>query len=296
MGKRSAGADDALSKWCAALRFSTLMSESGNAPSGRHQSEDPAYAMTLPFRLRAASFHLLASALIAALAAALVFLVWYPPSYSMLAGGASLFLLIVSVDVVMGPALTTVVANLGKGRSELTRDLAVIVLLQLAAFGYGLYTMAMARPVASAFEIDRFRVVTAADIEAASLAEAPPGLQTLPWTGPRQIAAIKPTDPSEQMKAMELGLAGLDLSTQPKYWREYAPLADAAWRAARPVPLLLAKYPQVAGEVARIAKEAGQLAQALRFLPLMSRRESWVTLVAEPGARVVGHLPVDGFF
>ena len=252
--------------------------------------------MTLPFRLRAASIHLFASAFIAALAAALVFLVWYPSPYSALAGGTSLFLLLVSVDVVMGPALTAVAASPGKGRAELTRDLAVIVVLQLAAFGYGLYTMALARPVALAFEIDRFRVVTAADIEAASLAEAPPGLQTLPWTGPRQIAAIKPTDPAEQMEAMELGLAGFDLSMRPKYWREYAPLADAAWRAARPLPLLLTQYPQVADEVARIAKEAGQPVQALRFLPLMSRRESWVSVIAEPGAKVVGYLPVEGFF
>jgi hypothetical protein len=252
--------------------------------------------MTLPFRLRAVALHLIASALIAALAAALVFLVWYPSPYATLAGGTSLFLLIVSVDVVMGPALTAVAASPGKGRAELTRDLAVIVVLQLGAFGYGLYTMALARPVAMSFEVDRFRVVTAADVEPASLAEAPAGLQSLPWTGPRLIAAVKPTDPAEQMKAVELGLAGFDLSLQPKYWREYAPLADAAWRAARPVPALLAKYPQVAAEVARIAKDAGQPAQALRFLPLMSRQQSWVTLVAEPGAKVVGHLPVDGFF
>lgn len=252
--------------------------------------------MTLPFRLRAVSLHLLASALIAALAAALVFLVWYPSPYSTLAGGTSLFLLIVSVDVVMGPALTAVAASPGKGRAELTRDLAVIVVLQLAAFGYGLYTMAMARPVALAFEIDRFRVVTAADIEPASLAEAPAALRELPWTGPRLIAAVKPSDPAEKMKALELGLAGFDLSLQPKYWREYGPLADAAWKAARPVPALLAKYPQAAGQVARMAEEAGQPPQALRFLPLMSRSESWVTLMAEPGARVVGYVPLDGFF
>ncbi len=53
-------------------------------------------------------------AFIAALAAALVFLVWYPSPYSTLAGGTGLFLLIVSVDVVMGPALTAVVASPGK--------------------------------------------------------------------------------------------------------------------------------------------------------------------------------------
>ena len=261
-----------------------------------HRDEAFAHTMTLPFRLRAVAVYLIASAVVAALAAALVFLVWYPSPHARLAGGTILFLLIVAVDVVMGPALTAVAASPGKGRAELTRDLAVIVVLQLAAFGYGLYTMALARPVALVFEIDRFRVVTAADIEPAALAEAAAGLQSFPWTGPRLIAAIKPTDPAEQMKAIELGMAGFDLSMQPKYWREYGPLADTAWKAARPVPVLLAKYPQMAAEVARIARDAGQPAQALRFLPLMSRQANWVTVLAEPGAKVVGHLPVDGFF
>lgn len=271
-------------------------SEAAKRSGDRSNPLHPAHTMTLPFRLRAAFLHLLASALIAALAAALVFLVWYPPPYATLAGGTSLFLLIVSVDVVMGPALTAVAASPGKGRAELTRDLAVIVALQLAAFGYGLYTMALARPVALAFEIDRFRVVTAADIESASLAEAPAALRALSWKGPRLIAAVKPSDPVEKMKALELGLAGFDLSLQPKYWREYTPLAEAAWQAARPVPVLLAKYPQAAGEVAAILKNVGQPAQALRFLPLMSRSGSWVALIVEPDAKVVGYVPVDGFF
>lgn len=247
-------------------------------------------------RLKAAGIHLLASGLVAALAAALVFLVWYPPPYATLAGGIGLFLLIVGVDVILGPALTAVVASPGKSLSELTRDLAVIVIVQLAAFGYGLYTMALARPVLLAFEVDRLRVVTAADIEPAMLADAPPALQQLSWTGPRLVAAVKPTDPAEQMRSVELGLAGVDLAMQPRQWREYAAHADEAWRVARPVSVLLAKHPQLGAEVAEVARSAGQPPQDLRFLPLMSRRASWVALVAAPGARVVGHLPVDGFF
>ncbi|MDO9315971.1 MAG: TfpX/TfpZ family type IV pilin accessory protein [Burkholderiaceae bacterium] len=247
-------------------------------------------------RFKAASLHLLASGAVAALSAALVFLIWYPPPYDTLAGGASLFVLIVSVDVVLGPALTAVAASPGKSRSSLLRDLAVIVAIQLAAFGYGLYTMALARPVLLAFEVDRLRVVTAADIDATTLTQAPVGLQSLSWIGPRLIAAPKPIDPAEQMSAVQLGLAGVDLSMQPKYWRDYASQADAVWRVARPVSVLLAKYPQLAPDVAAIARSAGQPPAALRFLPLMSRRASWVSLVASPGAQVVGHLPVDGFF
>lgn len=239
---------------------------------------------------------MLASGLVAAAAAAGVFCVWYPPPFAALTGGIGLFLLIVSVDVVLGPALTAVVASPGKARRELTRDLAAIVFVQLAAFAYGLYTMAVARPVWLAFEVDRLRVVTAADIESEALQDAPRAMQALSWTGPRTMAVVKPSDPDEQMRAIELGLAGLDLAMQPRYWRTYATHTDEVWRAARPVSVLLAQYPQRAADVAAIAQAAGQPVQALRFLPLLSRQASWVSLIAQPGAQVVGHLPVEGFF
>lgn len=247
-------------------------------------------------RLRAAAIHLVISALVAGLASILVFKLWYPSPFAAIAGGTHLFLLLVCVDVVMGPALTAVVASANKPRPELVRDLAVIVALQLAAFSYGLYTMALARPVAVAYEIDLFRVVVAADIEPATLSEAPGALRELSWTGPTVLAAIKPTNPDEQFRSVELGLAGIQLSMQPRYWRDYREHADAAWRAARPVSTLLAKYPGAAADLTHVAAAAGERAQALRFLPLQARNADWVALLAEPDARIVGYLPLDGYF
>ena len=247
-------------------------------------------------RPRAVAIHIAASLLIAAGVGALVFLVWYPQPFDAIAGGTGLCLLLAGVDVVLGPALTAVVANPAKPLPELRRDLAVIVLLQLAGLGYGLYTMALARPVWLAFEIDRFRVVMAADIEPDTLGDAPPALRTLPWTGPRTIAAVKPTEPAEQMKSVELGLAGIDLSMVPRNWRQYASHTEQAWRAARPVAALLKHYPQEAPAVAQAAARSGVDGQALRFLPLMSRSASWVALIAAPDARIVGYVAQDGFF
>lgn len=247
-------------------------------------------------RLRAAGIHLACSALVAGLASLLVFKLWYPSPFAAIAGGTHLFLLLMSVDVVMGPALTAVAASANKPKPELVRDLAVIVVLQLAAFSYGLYTMALARPVAVAYEIDLFRVVAAADIEPDTLREAPVALRELSWAGPRVLAAVKPTNPDEQARSIELGLAGIHLSSQPRYWREYPAHADAAWRAARPVSALLTKYPGAAADLARIAAAAGEHAQALRFLPLQVRRADWVAVLHKRDARIVGYLPLDGFF
>lgn len=206
-----------------------------------------------------------------------------------------MFWLLVAVDTVIGPVLTLVVASPTKQRGELKRDLAVIGLLQLAALCYGLYTIALARPVHLVFEIDRFRVVSAADIEAERLVDAPAELRGLSWTGPTLIAAVKPEDPGELMRATELGLAGIDLSMNPKNWRDYAPHASQAWSRAGRASLLAAKYPEMAMPLNEIAQRAGVRLDDLRFLPLASRRASWSVLLDDGGKRVVGYLPVDGF-
>lgn len=254
--------------------------------------------LSSPWRRRfvAAGLHLTICALVAALASLLVFRLWYPSPYSTIAGGFGLFTLVVGVDIVLGPLLTFVAASPGKSRRELTMDLCLIAVVQLAALGYGVHTMAKARPVHLSFEVDRFRVVTAADFEEAALVEAPANLRALPWTGPTLIAALKPTDPQEQLRAIDLGLAGFDLSMVPRYWAEYAPHAAVAWQKARPVEVLTTKYPDVQPKLADAATAAGRPLAELRFLPVMSRQASWVALLADGGQRVVGFLPVDGFF
>jgi len=247
-------------------------------------------------RLCAGGAHLVASLGVAALGAWVVFYPWYPPPFDRMAGGMSLFLLLVTVDVVLGPALTFVAANPSKSSREFRNDLTVVVALQLSAFAYGVYTIAAARPVFESFEIDRFRVVTAADVESDQLATAPPELRSLPWLGPKLIAAVKPTDPAEQRQSIALGLAGIDLSMIPANWRPYESQRRVAWGRARPAAELTARHPQWQAELARIAKLAGKPIAELRFLPLLSRQVSWVAVLAPPDAQIAGYLPIDGFF
>lgn len=248
----------------------------------------------MSLRLRATGIHFAGSIVITAIAWWLVFRLWYPAPLDELAGGTALFVLLVAVDLVIGPALTAVVATSKKPALELARDLTVIVLLQLLAFGYGLYTMALARPVVIAFEVDLFRVVSAVEVDLAGLPAAPARLRNLSWKGPETIAVLRPTDAAEQLRTIELGLAGIPLSTLPAQWREYAPHSATAWAAAVPVDLLLKQRPNVAAAVERIAAQAGVSSVDLRALPLLARRAEWVVLVAAPDARIVGYLPAVG--
>ena len=171
----------------------------------------------------------------------------------------------------------------------------MILLLQIAAMGYGLHTMAVARPVAIAFEVDLFRVISAVDVDESTLPAAPPALRSLSWTGPVVLAAVKPSDPAEQFRTIELGLAGVPLAALPAHWREYAPLAAKAWAAAQPAPAFITKRPAHTAEVQAIAQAAGVSLTDLRTLPLMARRAEWLALIAAPDARIVAYLPVtDG--
>lgn len=95
-------------------------------------------------RLRAAGLHLALSVAAVSLLAALMLWLWYPPAYFKADGGWRVLRIIVLVDVVIGPLLTLIVFN--RAKPELRRDLAVIALIQLAAFIYGAATMYLYRP------------------------------------------------------------------------------------------------------------------------------------------------------
>src|SRR5690606_32812168 len=93
----------------------------------------------------AALIHLGISAAVAAVASALLMGVWYPPPYFRAAGAERLLLLVVAVDVTLGPLLTLIVFK--RGKPGLKFDLAAIGVAQLLALVYGFHVMLLSRPV-----------------------------------------------------------------------------------------------------------------------------------------------------
>src|SRR3569832_471507 len=98
-------------------------------------------------RLKASGLHLAISLCIASAAALLVFTVWYPYPYREVSGGRELFVILTSVYVVLGPLITLAIFNRRESVRELTLDLSLVAMIQLAALAYGLWTDAVARPV-----------------------------------------------------------------------------------------------------------------------------------------------------
>lgn len=247
--------------------------------------------------LRAAGWHLLVSAGLAALAAALVFGVWFPYPYRELVGGRELFLIVVAVDVVCGPLLTLVLFNHLKSRRELTLDLSLVALVQLAALAYGLFTVVQARPVYLAFEVDRFRAVTYADIQHEKLRPQDGGLQVLSWGRPRVIGVREPADGDEMLRSLDLSLGGVDPAVRPDWWVPYESIQDRALDRAKPMADLRSKKTvHEAGLINAAVQDSGLPEAQLRWLPVTSFQSTgWVVLLEKDTARLVSFLPIDGF-
>ena len=130
-------------------------------------------------RWKASALHLGLSAAIGLSVIALMLAVWYPQPYFAAMGGDTLILILIGVDVVIGPVITLIVFDPKK--KSLKFDLAVIALLQLAALAYGCHVMFEARPVYNVFVVDRFEVVAANQVDDESLAKVTaPEFRTLP--------------------------------------------------------------------------------------------------------------------
>lgn len=247
-------------------------------------------------RLRAAGIHLGISALVAAGAGLLVFALWYPYPYREISGGRDLFLLVVSVDVVLGPLITFAIFNRSKPRAELRRDLAVVGLLQLAGLAYGLWTVHLARPVHMVFEYDRFRVVHQVEIPVELLDRVPAGIEAIPLGAPTPLSLREFRSGDEKAEFTMQALEGVHLSARPELWQPYEAGRRRILAAAKSVAELKQRFPREAEQIDAALRKAGADPARAAYLPLIARKESaWTVLLDAQTAQVIGYVPLDSF-
>jgi len=203
-----------------------------------------------------------------------------------------LMLLIMGVDIVIGPLLTLVVYEAGK--KGLRFDLACIAILQTAAFFYGLSVIAQARPVFIVAAIDRFIPIYANDLDDADLAQAKqPEFATRSWTGPRLVGAKLPTDIKERNDLTFSGVAGKDLEKFPKYYVSYAAIADAMLAKSKPLTDLAAKSPGNRAIIDRYLADSQSSIDQLVYLPLLGRTDTYTMMLSTTSRHPCDALPIN---
>jgi hypothetical protein len=246
-------------------------------------------------RMVASGLHLGLSLVIAALAAALVFGLWYPYPYREIAGGRELFLIVIAVDVALGPLITLAVFNRNKPRGELFRDLTIVGLLQLGALAYGLWTVSVARPVHLVFEFDRFRVVHAIEVPEELLLDASGGARSLPLTGPTLLAVRPFRNPEEELTMTMVALQGVPLSALPELWQPYEQAQPRVIAAGKPLSDLRQRLGPQSKLIDAAVEQTGLHDDALRYLPMVARKAFWTVLIDARTAEVRGFIALDSF-
>ena len=245
-------------------------------------------------RLKAFAIHLSVSLFVALLASLLVFVVWYPYPYREISGGRELFLIVVSVDVVLGPLLTFSVFDRRKPKNHIFFDLCVIGLFQLAALGYGLWTVFVARPVHLVFEYDRFRVVHAIEVPEALLSKTPLGINPLPLTGPT-ILSIRRASGSEVADVAMAELNGAPACARPDFWQPYSAARQDVLQHAKAISELKVRFPASIRLIEEGVVATGRRAEDLRYLPLYGRKKLWTVFVDSNTTEVLTVIPLDPY-
>jgi len=159
--------------------------------------------------------HLSISILLALIIIAWVFLIWYPQPLAQAVGVTHIFLMMVAIDVVLGPILGFFVYK--EGKKTLKFDLSVIILIQLSALGYGLYSIAQGRPVWLVYNVDRFELVRNNEIIDTNTQKVQAQFRNPSWFKPKFAAVQIAKNSEERSKNMfEELLGGVSLAQRPE--------------------------------------------------------------------------------
>lgn len=174
-------------------------------------------------KLKVSLIHLLISASIIGCFLLFALNIWYPQPFFSISGLQHIILILITVDVILGPLLTFVIFKPKK--SSLKFDLTVIALVQLLALGYGVKTIYEAHPLYVAYAIDRFTPINANEVIPDKAKY--PELKKSKLAGPELVYVQKPTDPAEMSRVTMEVLSGKpDLDARPEYYEPFKKFTD----------------------------------------------------------------------
>ena len=232
-------------------------------------------------RFKFFSIHLALSLFLALIMVCVVFLVWYSSPLAQAVGVTHIFLMLLAIDVIIGPILGVLVYK--EGKKTLKFDLTVIILIQISALLYGVYSLAQGRPAWLVYNVDRFELVRNNEIIQNNINQAESQFQQPSWLKPKFVAtefANNAQQRSDDMFAEVLG--GISIAQRPERYMELDKAKKQIQQRAQELELLnefntkqqveniLAKYPQ-----------------ATAFFPLKASAVDMTVLINKETAEIV---------
>ncbi len=250
------------------------------------------------FRFKAFGLHIIGSACLLGLALGGLYFGWYRWPGWYLSGALKIALLMAAVDVVAGPLLTLIIANPNKPRRELARDVSIIVVVQLAAAGYGVTTLWDGRPLYYTYSERFLEMVQAGDLDPEQVAlgqKLNPALAPHWYSLPRWIYAPLPkaANLADEIKSAAVN-GGDDVIQMPRYYKPWEDgLAEMRknLRVVDKMSELLPRDKKVARERLR---EMGVPSDQPIALPMLGRGRPLVAIIDPATARITALIRIDG--
>ncbi|WP_374531927.1 TfpX/TfpZ family type IV pilin accessory protein [Acinetobacter sp.] len=225
--------------------------------------------------------HLSVSSLIALIITGVVFFVWYPSPLARAVNVTHIFFMMMVIDVVVGPILGFLVYK--EGKKSLKFDLGVIILLQISALLFGIYSIAQGRPAWLVFNVDRFELVRQNEIIDQHINDADSQFKHAPWFGPKYVSITQSSNFKQRQEDMFFEvLGGISMAQQPERYKLLSFSAQQMRQKAEElkeleeyndrtvVKKILAKYPQ-----------------ANAYLPLKANAVDMTVLINKDTAEIV---------
>ena len=237
-------------------------------------------------RIRAVAIHLAICLAVGGVLLALFWKIWYPAPLFNAVGGLEIFLMLLAIDVALGPLLTLIVYKEDGWR--LRFDLAVIGIVQFSAMVYGAHTLFEGRPVYVAALGKRFEVVSAAEVAQQELDTA---RQTLPLWGPKWVGTKTAEDKQERERILFSALAGSDYGHFPQHHIPLEDMRDEILQNAKPISALRKLNTGVDNDITAWLADRGYTDATAVFQGLRAREQEMTVVLDAKSAKVVGVAP-----
>ena len=224
-------------------------------------------------RLKFFLIHLSISLIIVLSVIGLIFFVWYPTPLVTAVGVTQIFLMMLSIDMIVGPLLGLLVYK--EGKKTLKFDLSIIIAIQISALCYGLYSIEQGRPAWLVYNVDRFELVRKNEIVDQNINQANTQFQQPSWLKPQFVATefSKNTQQRNDDIFAEV-LGGISLAQRPERYVDFAQAKKQMQQRAQKIELL-----QQYNNKTKVEKILAKYPQATAFLPMKANAVDMTVLI-----------------
>lgn len=228
-------------------------------------------------RLKFFLSHLFISLFVALLVMGLVFFVWYPIPLAKAVGVTQIFLMMLAIDVIVGPLLGLLVYK--EGKKTLKFDLTIIIAIQISALLYGVYSIEQGRPTWLAYNVDRFELVRKNEIVDQNINQAQPQFQQSSWFKPQFVATVFAKDTNQRNNDMFAEvLGGISIAQRPERYVDFSQAKAQLQKRAQSLELL-SQY----NDKAVVKNILAKYPQATAFLPMKASAVDMTVLINHKG-------------